>query len=112
MLRNQAARWMAPASPVFAGKPAPTPMALDHTRLRPTHPVVGAGLPANQAARWMAPASPVFAGKPAPTSMALDHTRLRLTRPVVGAGLPANQAALACLSGRPFLNYFNLEFFY
>ncbi|RIZ44236.1 hypothetical protein CIK02_07315 [Pseudomonas putida] len=24
---NQAARWMAPASPVFAAKPAPTPMA-------------------------------------------------------------------------------------
>ncbi|EMR46647.1 hypothetical protein PPUTLS46_015474 [Pseudomonas putida LS46] len=97
MLRNQAARWMA---------------LLDHASSRLAKPVVGAGSPANQAARWMAPASPVFAGKPAPTPRALDHTRLRLTRPVVGVGLPANQAALACLSGRPFLNYFNLEFFY
>ncbi|MFG0532754.1 hypothetical protein ACF8FB_20905 [Pseudomonas sp. yb_2] len=42
----------------------------------------------------------------------LEHASFRLAKPVVGAGLPANQAALACLSGRPFLNYFNLEFFY
>ncbi|AFK67974.1 hypothetical protein YSA_02231 [Pseudomonas putida ND6] len=97
MLGNQAVRWMA---------------LLDHASFRLAQPGVGAGSPANQAARWMAPASPVFAGKPAPTTTALDHTRLRLTRPVAGAGLPANQAALACLSGRPFLNYFNLEFFY
>ncbi|NVN64528.1 hypothetical protein FGL97_15115 [Pseudomonas putida] len=87
-------------------------MAPDHANFRLTPPIVGAGSPANQAPRWMAPASPVFAGKPAPTPMAPDHANFRLTPSIVGAGSPANQAALACLSGRPFLNYFNLEFFY
>jgi hypothetical protein len=60
----------------------------------------------------MAPALPVFAGKPAPTPMAPDHANFRLAQPSGGAGSPAKQAPLACLSGRPFLNYFNLEFFY
>ncbi|NVN70474.1 hypothetical protein FGL99_20220, partial [Pseudomonas putida] len=66
-LAQPSVRWMTPASPVFAGKPAPTPMAPDHANFRLTPPIVGAGSPANQAPRWMAPASPVFAGKPAPT---------------------------------------------
>jgi hypothetical protein len=42
----------------------------------------------------------------------LEHASFRLAKPVVGAGSPAKQAPLAYLSGRPFLNYFNLEFFY
>ena len=46
MPAKQATRWMAPATPVFAGAPA------------------------KQATRWMAPAAPVFASKPAPTGTA------------------------------------------
>ncbi|RCL26385.1 hypothetical protein C6A77_12395 [Pseudomonas sp. AFG_SD02_1510_Pfu_092] len=57
---KQAARWMAPASPVFAAAAAPT----DY-RVSPGH--VGAGSPAKQTARCMAPAAPVFAAKAAPT---------------------------------------------
>ncbi|TFF39061.1 hypothetical protein E3U47_14895 [Pseudomonas sp. RIT623] len=45
MLANQAPRWLAPAMPVFAGKPAPTGFA---GRLGP----VGASLLANQAPRY------------------------------------------------------------
>ncbi|TFF42825.1 hypothetical protein E3U47_02685 [Pseudomonas sp. RIT623] len=63
MLANQAPRRLAPAMPVFAGKPAPTGFA---GRLGP----VGASLLANQAPRRLAPAMPVFAGKPAPTGFA------------------------------------------
>ncbi|PEI08809.1 hypothetical protein CRM86_13390 [Pseudomonas putida] len=57
-------RWMAPALPVFGGKPAPTT----------TCACVGAGLPANTVAaatvsgRWkLASRAGPFAGKPAPT---------------------------------------------
>ncbi len=64
---KQAARWMAPATPVFAGEPAPTGTA--HSFSWWVHPV-GAGMPAKQATRWMAPAAPVFAGEPAPTGIA------------------------------------------
>ncbi|AVD90946.1 hypothetical protein C4Q27_29200 [Pseudomonas sp. SWI36] len=85
-------RWMAPALPVFAGKPAPTGHAQNcrsglareeiqrggwHrlcrcSRVNPLlqgtgHRIVGAGMPAKKPTRWMAPALPVFAGKPAPT---------------------------------------------
>ena len=77
MPANQATRWLAPAAPVFAGKPAPTPTAQgdcpalglrsrigNKVRERVTFPV-GAGVPAKQATRWLAPAAPVIAGKPA-----------------------------------------------
>ena len=77
---KQATWWMAPASPVFAGEPAPT---LNRANVRgagqgscfcrygagpgPDAVPVRAGSPAKQATWWMAPASPVFAGEPAPT---------------------------------------------
>jgi len=91
MPAKQATRCMAPASPVFAGAPAPTE-AQFHPAQVPAHEAapclpdpgalisyrndevcaapVGAGLPAKQATRCMAPASPVFAGEPAPTGRA------------------------------------------
>ena len=64
---KQTLKWMAPATPVFAAKAAPTKMAcgLD---LRCS---CGPGMPAKNPTRWMAPALPVFAGAPAPTSLGM-----------------------------------------
>ncbi len=92
---KQAPRWMAPASPVFAGAPAPTearfhpaqmpaPGAAMSYRDREACAVpVGAGLPAKQAPRWMAPASPVFAGAPAPTEARFHSAQM----PAPGAAM-------------------------
>jgi len=118
MPAKQAPRWMAPATPVFAGKPAPT-LTVQASRsliqavactgmapaLRPCAIPVGAGSPAKQAPRWMAPAMPVFAGMPAPT-LTVQASRsliqaiactgmapaLRPCAIPVGAGSPAKQA--------------------
>ncbi|ORL49842.1 hypothetical protein B7H18_19515 [Pseudomonas putida] len=80
---KQATLRLAPASPVFAAKAAPTVIALAlrcYARQLPRQVLhkpeacaipVGAGLPAKNPARWMAPAPPVFAGMPAPTVIAL-----------------------------------------
>ncbi|TFF34274.1 hypothetical protein E3U47_23635 [Pseudomonas sp. RIT623] len=67
LLANQATQWMAPATPVFAGKPAPTTVTACST--------VGASLLANQATRRLAPAVPVFPGKSA-------ASRLEAMRPL------------------------------
>ena len=75
--------WMARASPVFAGEPAPTVIALAFRCFAIQLPrqilhkpevcavPVGAGVPAKSPTRCMAPASPVFAAKAAPTMIAL-----------------------------------------
>ncbi|PYC09481.1 hypothetical protein DMX12_02165 [Pseudomonas sp. MB-090624] len=77
---KQATRCLAPAAPVFAGKPAPTGPALAWSCRRTCRSnclsqnlkslrdsPVGAGKPAKQSTRNLAPAAPVFAGMPAPT---------------------------------------------
>ncbi|AUZ61233.1 hypothetical protein PRJ_4666 [Pseudomonas sp. XWY-1] len=63
---KQATRCLAPASPVFAGKPAPTGSVLVLGNVQAVGHIspVGAGVPAKQATRCLAPASPVFAGSP------------------------------------------------
>jgi len=75
--------WMARASPMFAGEPAPTVIALAFRCFAIQLPrqilhrpevcavPVGAGVPAKSPTRCMAPASPVFAAKAAPTVIAL-----------------------------------------
>ena len=74
--------WMARASPMFAGEPAPTVIALAFRCFAIQLPrqilhrpevcavPVGAGVPAKSPTRCMAPASPVFAAKAAPTGTA------------------------------------------
>jgi len=99
---KQATRWMAPAAPVFAGLPAPTPCRLQgeqsYCRYRhgailvPSAIPVGAGVPAKQATRWMAPAAPMFAGLPAPTPTAQASRSWSKAIAATGMGLSSCQA--------------------
>jgi len=66
MPAKQATRWLAPATPVFAGAPAPTGMAHSFRWLGPC----GSGHAREAGDAVVAPATPVFAGAPAPTGMA------------------------------------------
>ncbi|RIZ41719.1 hypothetical protein CIK02_19300 [Pseudomonas putida] len=90
---KQVTRGMAPATPVFAGEPAPTGLALTAgfcARLviaRPARSAVGAGLPAkgpDLLANFHQPftvAAIVFAGKPAPTLIGSGDTLVIGRRP-------------------------------
>ena len=109
---KQALRWMAPATPVFAGMPAPTltvqasrPLiqAIASTGMAPAPGPcaipVGAGSPAKQAPRWMALAAPVFAGKPAPTLTVQASRSLIQAIAATGVALAPGPCAIPCGSG-------------
>ncbi|ANI02585.1 hypothetical protein A210_08110 [Pseudomonas putida SJTE-1] len=91
---KQVTRGMAPATPVFAGEPAPTGLALTaglyarHVIARPARSGVGAGLPAkgpdllaNFHQPFTVAAATVFAGKPAPTLIGGGDTLVIGRRP-------------------------------